>query len=77
MIDNLSVYKYFPDKNLFYGEQYMPRTNKTDDIYERISDLPDIEKLKLVDRILIELDKPDPEMDKIWEQEAKRRWSKV
>jgi putative addiction module component (TIGR02574 family) len=46
-----------------------------DTLLAEISDLSDIEKLKLVDEILTQLDKPDPEMDKIWADEARKRWA--
>ncbi len=39
-----------------------------------IAELPDREKLQLVDNILEQLDRPDPEIDKVWTEEAKRRW---
>ncbi|MCX5811247.1 MAG: addiction module protein [Proteobacteria bacterium] len=45
-----------------------------DDLLIRIQSLPDIEKLKLVDDILTQLDKPDPELDRIWADEARKRW---
>jgi putative addiction module component (TIGR02574 family) len=44
------------------------------EILEQISKMPVTEKFKLVDSILAQLDKPDPEIDKIWAQEAERRW---
>ncbi len=44
-------------------------------IAEEIRDLPDIEKLRLVDAILSDLDKPDPEIDRIWADEARKRWA--
>lgn len=40
-----------------------------------IRGLPDTEKLRLVDAILADLDKPDPEIDKIWADEARKRWA--
>lgn len=45
-----------------------------DDILAKIQSLPDTEKLRLVDEILMQLDKPDPELDKIWADEARKRW---
>ncbi|MBA4391807.1 MAG: addiction module protein [Syntrophus sp. (in: bacteria)] len=45
-----------------------------DDLLIRIQSLPDIEKLRLVDNILTQLDKPDPELDRIWADEARKRW---
>ncbi|HEY3153494.1 MAG TPA: addiction module protein [Candidatus Binatia bacterium] len=46
-----------------------------DEITEEIRKLPDIEKLRLVDTILSDLDKPDPEIDRIWADEARKRWA--
>ncbi len=40
----------------------------------KIQSLSDTEKLKLVDSILTQLDKPDPEIDRIWADEARKRW---
>ena len=40
----------------------------------KIKTLPDNEKIELVDSILMQLDKPDPEIDSIWAEEAKKRW---
>ena len=44
-------------------------------IAEEIRGLPDVEKLRLVDAILSDLDKPDPEIDRVWAEEARKRWS--
>lgn len=46
----------------------------TNELAEKIKSLPDIEKIKLVDSILMQLDKPDPEIDRIWADEARKRW---
>ena len=46
----------------------------TDEVVEKIKALPDIEKLAIVDSILLDLDRPDPEIDKVWADEAKARW---
>ena len=43
-------------------------------IVSQIEIMPDIEKLQLVDIILKQLDRPDPEIDGIWAEEAKSRW---
>jgi putative addiction module component (TIGR02574 family) len=45
-----------------------------DKLAAEIHDLPDIEKLRLVDAILADLDKPDPEIDRVWAEEARKRW---
>ena len=44
-------------------------------IVEEIRELPDVEKLRLVDAILSDLDKPDPEIDRVWVEEARKRWA--
>ena len=46
----------------------------TDKLASEIRALLDAEKLRLVDAILTDLDKPDPEIDRIWAEEAKTRW---
>ena len=40
-----------------------------------IHSLTDVEKLHIVDVILKDLDRPDPEIDRIWADEARKRWS--
>lgn len=40
----------------------------------KIRSLSDTEKLELVDSILTQLDRPDPEIDRIWAEEARNRW---
>jgi putative addiction module component (TIGR02574 family) len=45
-----------------------------DQLAAEIRNLPDKEKLQLVDAILEELVKPDPEIDRIWADEARERW---
>ena len=46
----------------------------SDELAAKINSLPDSEKIELVDSILIQLDKPDPEIDSIWANEARKRW---
>lgn len=46
----------------------------TNELAEKIKSLPDIEKIELVNSILMQLDKPDPEIDCIWAEEASKRW---
>ncbi len=48
---------------------------KADKLVSEIRDLPDVEKLRLVDAILTDLDKPDPEIDIVWAEEARKRWA--
>ena len=44
------------------------------ELVAKIKSLPDGEKMELVDSILMQLDKPDPEIDRIWAEEARSRW---
>ncbi len=46
----------------------------SDELAAKIKFLSDSEKIELVDSILIQLDKPDPEIDRIWADEARKRW---
>ncbi len=41
---------------------------------KEIEILPDTEKLRLGDAIRADLDKPDPEIDRVWAGEARKRW---
>ena len=47
----------------------------TDKLASEIRRLPDEEKLRLLDAILTDLDKPDAEIDRIWADEARKRWA--
>lgn len=42
-------------------------------IMRKIEMLPDLEKLQLIDVLWEQLDHPDPEIDKIWADEARAR----
>lgn len=46
----------------------------SEEIEVKILDLPDTEKLRIVDFILAHIDRPDPEIDRVWAAEASRRW---
>lgn len=50
-------------------------SSTADKLEQEIKSLPDIEKLRLVDAILADLDRPDPEIDRIWAKEARKRWA--
>ncbi len=41
---------------------------------DQVKDLSDMDKLALVDELLAQLDRPDPEIDKIWAEEVQKRW---
>lgn len=47
-----------------------------DKITKEVLKLPDVEKLRVVDAILSDLDEPDPEIDQIWAEEARKRWAR-
>jgi putative addiction module component (TIGR02574 family) len=49
-------------------------TKTAEKLASEISSLTDIEKLRLVDAILTELDRPDQNIDDIWAEEAVLRW---
>ena len=46
-----------------------------DELALEIRSWPDLEKLRLVNAILSDLDKLDPELDRIWADEARKRWA--
>ena len=46
----------------------------TDKLISKIKDWPAEEKLRLVDAILTDLCKPDPAIERIWADEARKRW---
>ena len=50
-------------------------STNADKLVSEIRGLPDSEKLRLVDAILSDLDKPDPEIDRVWANEARKRWA--
>jgi len=47
----------------------------TEKLASEIQSLTDMEKLHLVDTILADLDRPDPELDRIWAEESRKRWT--
>lgn len=50
-------------------------SSTADKLEQEIKSLADVEKLRLVDAILTDLDRPDPEIDRIWAEEARKRWA--
>jgi putative addiction module component (TIGR02574 family) len=50
-------------------------TKTTEKLAKEIRSLSDIEKLQIVDAILTDLDRPDPALDRIWAEEARKRWA--
>ena len=49
-------------------------SSTTDKLVSETKSLSDVEKLRLVNAIHTDLDKPDPEIDAIWANEARKRW---
>jgi putative addiction module component len=47
---------------------------QADRLVSEIRALPDEEKLRVLNAILTDLDKPDQEIDRIWAIEARKRW---
>lgn len=48
---------------------------KAEKLATEISTLSDVEKLHLLDSILTDLDKPDHAIDRLWAEEAHKRWA--
>ena len=44
------------------------------ELYQQANQLPPLEKLRLAELLLADLDTPDPEIDAIWRDEAQKRW---
>ncbi|WP_340120735.1 addiction module protein [Methylobacter svalbardensis] len=44
------------------------------ELYQKVSHLPPLEKLRLAELLLADLDAPNPEIDAIWREEAQKRW---
>jgi putative addiction module component (TIGR02574 family) len=49
-------------------------TTPADKLVSEIRALPDEEKVRILDAILTDLDKPDSEIDHVWALEARKRW---
>ena len=47
---------------------------QADKLVTEIRALPDEEKLRVLEAILTDLDKPDQEIDQVWAEEARKRW---
>jgi putative addiction module component (TIGR02574 family) len=48
---------------------------QADKLVTEIRALPDEEKLRVLDALLTDLDKPDQEIDQVWAEEARKRWN--
>jgi len=59
-------------EGVFVGRDMATQADK---LVTEIRALPDEEKLRVLDAILTDLDKPDQEIDQVWAEEARKRWS--
>ena len=50
-------------------------STRADNLVSEIRSLPEEEKLKVLDALLTDLDKRNPEIDRVWADEARRRWN--
>ena len=50
-------------------------STRAENLVSEIRSLPEEEKLKVLDALLTDLDRRDPEIDRVWADEARRRWS--
>ena len=46
-----------------------------DELVSEIRSLPDADKMRVLDAILMELHKPDPDIERVWAEEANKRWA--
>jgi putative addiction module component (TIGR02574 family) len=56
----------------------MPTLRKSSGLNKLVTEiraLPDEEKLRVLDALLTDLDKPDQEIDQVWAEEARKRWN--
>lgn len=44
------------------------------ELYQQANQLAPLEKLRLAELLLADLDAPDPEIDAIWRDEVQKRW---
>ena len=44
------------------------------ELYQQAMQLPPLEKLRLAELLLADLDTPAPEIDAVWRDEAQKRW---
>ena len=50
-------------------------STRAENLVSEIRALPDEEKLKVLDALLTDLDRRNPEIDGVWANEARRRWN--
>ena len=50
-------------------------TTYAERLVSEIQALPDEDKLRVLDALLTDLDKPDSDIDHVWAVEARKRWA--
>lgn len=50
-------------------------STRAENLVTQIRSLPEEEKLKVLDALLTDLDRRDAEIDRVWADEARRRWN--
>lgn len=50
-------------------------TKTAEELVSKLRSLSDAEKLMVLDAIMTDLDRPDPEIDHIWAVESRKRWA--
>jgi putative addiction module component (TIGR02574 family) len=50
-------------------------STRAENLVSEIRALPEEEKLQVLDALLTDLDNRDPELDRVWAAEARRRWN--
>ena len=58
-----------------FGLRKAVMATQAEKLVSEIRALPDEEKLRVLDALLTDLDKPDDEIDRVWATEARHRWS--
>ena len=48
--------------------------SNSQELYQQANQLPPLEKVRLAELLLADLDTSDPEIDAIWRDEAQKRW---
>ena len=59
---------------LRHGLESRVMVTNADKLVSEFRALPAEEKLRLLDMILADMDTPEPEIDEIWANEARKRW---
>jgi len=60
---------------LFFVAEVMCMSAATDELLAKIKQLSDEEQLRLVDAVLTNLDASEPQITRVWADEARKRWT--